>query len=152
MALQTWTSLDGPSHVSAKGRYCGAWVQRVLTHRRLHASEVYQFHWPVYTGILGAVATRPRRSRSRLQRYGLDGRWSDRMDSTGRPLRVIIAGGGPGGLALARGLVDLPGLEIRILEGRPEELSRLEDHIPLALAEGPERLLSSWVVKKYGTN
>jgi len=33
---------------------------------------------------------------------------------------VIIAGGGPGGLALACGLADIPGLEIRILEGRPE--------------------------------
>ena len=72
---------------------------------RLRKGRPYTAPWH-----LGAVA---------LCRVALRAGWSDRPEG-GRPLRVVIVGGGPGGLALARGLTGLPGLEITILEGRPE--------------------------------
>jgi len=39
----------------------------------------------------------------------------------GKPLRVVIVGAGPGGLALACSLAGVPGLEVKVLEGRSRD-------------------------------
>ena len=73
---------------------------------------------PVGLGRVGVVAAFVARKwpsrrmwRSKLVRSA-EGTWSDRLEG-GRPLKVIIAGGGPGGLALAKGLAQVPGAEVK---------------------------------------
>lgn len=106
----------GSQSSSSSNRLRGA-RQTLAPHQRVGRN--FGRACPEILGLTAAGIARRLQRRRTGQHAAAGGTWNDRLDG-GRPLRVIIVGGGPGGLALARGLINIPGLDICILEGRPE--------------------------------